>query len=441
MNRGPRWAALAVVLAAGRAAGQPVRESAEVQGPAKTRAAFLTLGGGARSAALADAFVATADDASAGWWNPAGLGRLTEPAALIQHGLLGNGISLACAGGAFRIGPGVMGLNLLAYGFGAYDLRDDTGMNLGSASDWDFATTLSWGMANPHWAGGNGWSGLSLDLVKESIGTVMVAGSLGSIYPIGDRLRVGVALLHLGAGAQGGSLPASARVGAAYETPWAWHPVASLDAIVGLGGQPFGVAVGVEAKPTSFAALRLGYAWHPDDQGLGPLAGLAAGLGCTFRSFGIQYAFRPAGELAPLKSVGAGFGLAMVHRIALTYGVPPAASRSSPEVATLTDTVPARAGSTPATAVQPAVSPGDTAYRAAAAAYAAGKIDTAWVQAYAALKADPAHWQAWQVVGNCQYAKGDVPGALVSFHRSLDLHPDNPALRGFVEAAEKAKPH
>ncbi len=56
---------------------------------------------------------------------------------------------------------------------------------------------------------------------------------------------------------------------------------------------------------------------------------------------------------------------------------------------------------------------------------------------YAAIQLDPNHWQGWQMVGNCQYAKGDLPGAIVSYRRSLSLHPDNPGLRTFLDGLEK----
>jgi cytochrome c-type biogenesis protein CcmH/NrfG len=41
------------------------------------------------------------------------------------------------------------------------------------------------------------------------------------------------------------------------------------------------------------------------------------------------------------------------------------------------------------------------------------------------------------MIGNCQYAKGDLPGALGSYRRSLELHPDNPQLRAFVESQNR----
>ena len=46
---------------------------------------------------------------------------------------------------------------------------------------------------------------------------------------------------------------------------------------------------------------------------------------------------------------------------------------------------------------------------------------------------DANHWQAWQMVGNCQYELGDKAGALVSYQRSLDINPDNPTLKQWAD--------
>ena len=46
---------------------------------------FLRLGAGSRALAMGDAFVALADDATAGYYNPAGLSRLRSTQLLLQH--------------------------------------------------------------------------------------------------------------------------------------------------------------------------------------------------------------------------------------------------------------------------------------------------------------------------------------------------------------------
>ncbi len=57
----------------------------------------------------------------------------------------------------------------------------------------------------------------------------------------------------------------------------------------------------------------------------------------------------------------------------------------------------------------------------------------AWRKAYAILQVDSQHWQAWQIIGNCQKAKGDHDGAQASYKRSLEINPNNPVLRAWEE--------
>jgi len=87
-------------------------------------------------------------------------------------------------------------------------------------------------------------------------------------------------------------------------------------------------------------------------------------------------------------------------------------------------------------AVAPHSDPADALYAEAASLYGAGNYDGSWQKAYAALQANPRHWQSWQMIGNCQYAKGDRAGALQSYNQSLAINPDNPSLRAFVQTLQ-----
>ncbi len=57
--------------------------------------------------------------------------------------------------------------------------------------------------------------------------------------------------------------------------------------------------------------------------------------------------------------------------------------------------------------------------------------------AAAAIKANPRHWRAWSLVGNCQYATGDTEGSLKSYRQSLKINPDNPKLKAWVGQISK----
>lgn len=75
----------------------------------------------------------------------------------------------------------------------------------------------------------------------------------------------------------------------------------------------------------------------------------------------------------------------------------------------------------------------ESLYQESLTLYATQNYDGAWAKAAAAATANPMHWQAWQMIGNCQYAKSDAKGALASYQQALALNPDNPSLRQFVD--------
>jgi tetratricopeptide (TPR) repeat protein len=93
---------------------------------------------------------------------------------------------------------------------------------------------------------------------------------------------------------------------------------------------------------------------------------------------------------------------------------------------------PTQAATTPAPAAAPAAS-ADAIFQQASELYAAGNYNGAWGKAVDALKVDPRHWQSWQMIGNCQYALGDKAGAMTSYQTCLQLNPDNPGLKTWLD--------
>ena len=59
--------------------------SDNVTNVATTSASFLEIGVGSRAVGMGGAFVATANDASAMYWNPAGLGRINRAGIFFVH--------------------------------------------------------------------------------------------------------------------------------------------------------------------------------------------------------------------------------------------------------------------------------------------------------------------------------------------------------------------
>lgn len=75
----------------------------------------------------------------------------------------------------------------------------------------------------------------------------------------------------------------------------------------------------------------------------------------------------------------------------------------------------------------------DSFYQKALAQYNAGDYNGAKDYGNKAVQSDPYHWQAWQMIGNAEYAQGDKQAALKAYDQSLLFNPENPQLRSFVE--------
>jgi hypothetical protein len=308
---GARRLLVAAVAALAVPAGAAVLTGSETYDAGSVRGAFLARGVAARPTAMGGAFTAVADDASAGAWNPAGLGQLTAVSAVATWDAAGLGMGAGYLAGAMPALGGVAGVSLTSVTYGSYDKRDDKGNAAGSESLSEMAFGATWAMASPAFLGGRGWIGGGLEVVSDAVGSSLVGVNLGGLVPLGGTLQAGVAIRHLGPASGGFGLPSVATAGVA------WAPMAlvrvAADAGFGLASGVFTLGVGAEGVPHPMVAIRAGYKLS-GDQGITGLAGLSAGLGLRFRGFGLDYAYQPFGDLATS------------HRIALVYTGQPKAN-------------------------------------------------------------------------------------------------------------------
>lgn len=104
---------------------------------ATTAAQFLKIEIGARGLAMGGAFVATADDATATFWNPAGLAGLTAREVSILHTDWLAGMNLEYGSIVIPAGDHVLGLSLTMLDYGEWDvttidLPEGTGEQFGA---------------------------------------------------------------------------------------------------------------------------------------------------------------------------------------------------------------------------------------------------------------------------------------------------------------------
>jgi hypothetical protein len=98
--------------------------SGSVSNVATTAAPFLEIGVGSRAIGMGGAFVATANDATAMYWNPAGLGRLSHPELIFIHTEWIAEINFDFAGGVIPLGQiGTLGASITTVSMDAMEVR------------------------------------------------------------------------------------------------------------------------------------------------------------------------------------------------------------------------------------------------------------------------------------------------------------------------------
>lgn len=109
--------------------------------------AFLRVGVGSRALGMGGAFVAVADDATASYWNPAGLGLVRELQISAAYTALSLGREYSFAGIAVPLGAwGTLGANWMNFGVKNIDGRDQTGLPTGMFSNNEQALLLTYGV-------------------------------------------------------------------------------------------------------------------------------------------------------------------------------------------------------------------------------------------------------------------------------------------------------
>jgi len=278
---------------------------------ATTGAAFLKIPVGPRVCGTGEAAVAYIDDASALFYNPAGLANVPTYNALLAHNQWFLDMNHEYVAGVYGTeGLGKFGLAFDYWGSGSIqgiNIRGETIPDyLISAADWSLNLGYARSISDFSF-------GLGLKFIHEqheSLSTSAVAVDAGAMYktPL-EGLRAGVSVANIGTKAklyeESYDLPLQGRLGWRYD-----RGILGVmqDFILSETEKP-GIAAGVECRPVQVLALRVGYRTGSDVDGF---SGLRAGLGLFLHGIGVDYAFAPYGKL------GAS------HRISISYNGPAA---------------------------------------------------------------------------------------------------------------------
>lgn len=266
---------------------------------------FLKAGQGPRAAGLGEAYTALTGDASAVFWNPAGLARVAKSEFALSHHQWFTGITDEVAHAAVRAGPGSLGLGLGFSREGGIEEWTEENLPGDTFGTWDGILSAGYGVSLGRFSAGAG-----AKLVTEDLHAAQAWGAgidLGFMMEPVEQLSAGAALRHLGGLAFPGGvepLPAELALGAGYR----WRGlVGGLDIVVPFDNVP-NLRVGVEYAFVPEFCLRVGYRSGPQSLArLGALSGLTAGLGVSISGLGLDYAFAPYGELGAVHRIGLRF--------------------------------------------------------------------------------------------------------------------------------------
>ncbi len=157
-------------------------------------ASFLKIGAGARAIALGGAFVAVADDASAGYWNPAGLAQLSGPVISLADRVPvmdTDYASMAIASPVWKLG--YLGLNAIYYGCGDVPVYDSHGVSKGVLTDREAAVILSYAYKLNQLSVGVNGKYIYQDIADDFVSTESdgIGADVSVLYEIFRSLTVG----------------------------------------------------------------------------------------------------------------------------------------------------------------------------------------------------------------------------------------------------------
>ncbi|GEM_PF-1015521 len=161
--------------------------------------AYLQAGAGVRALGLGGAFVAVANDVTAGYWNPAGLARLPEPQFAGMYSVLSLDRKYNYVAAAYPFGAaGTIGVSWVNYQVGQIEARDRESVVAGKFSNQENALLISYGKKlHPALALGGGIKLLRHDLAQRSASG---AGyDLGVLFQPSEVFALGGSLQNLGA--------------------------------------------------------------------------------------------------------------------------------------------------------------------------------------------------------------------------------------------------
>ncbi|MCI0329987.1 MAG: PorV/PorQ family protein [candidate division Zixibacteria bacterium] len=274
------------------------------EGSSGTSSLFL-LGAGTRAMGMGGSFVSVADDASAVFWNPAGLARLSFGELGFSHVTLPEGSEYDFAGLAYpTVKAGSFALGFLRVGTDGIFSRDERAVDMGSVSFSETQILLAYGHSLfkfIHVGGsfklyGQSLAGFSANAAGADVG-VLVEPHEGLFFGVNAQ---DVVSSDLKLKDSKESIPRNFKAGASYLLPLRQSLVGIRAAVDAEKSEDAPVAwhAGAEMSYRGSFFIRGGY--DRED--------LTFGVGLAYNRLGLDYAFKPQPE-----------GLAASHRFGFSF--------------------------------------------------------------------------------------------------------------------------
>lgn len=261
--------------------------------PGNTGLAFLKIGAGGRAVGMGEAFTAISNDASATYWNPAGLASLSRSQLLFTHNTWFQGISHSYASFVFPVKTNYFGLSFLSTNVDGIELRVNPSTEpLYTIDAHDIMVGLSYARKYHN----DLQLGVTLKYLYEKIyleSSYGVALDLGMIYHMPfERLSAGIVIQNLGQMSEFKeerlTLPTMAKVGLGYSLPADRYGRFTFVAdIIQIFNANFHSHYGFEYELKNIFAIRVGYLAGYDERSV------QGGLGIRLNRYLIDYAYVP----------------------------------------------------------------------------------------------------------------------------------------------------
>jgi len=263
-------------------------------GGGTTGLAFLRIGVGARAAGLGEAYTALATDATATYWNPAGLAALPGSQIAFTHTEWLQDIRSEFLAFAFPAFGGHIGLSVNSTNVGGIERRvGPSDEPLGTIASHDLAFGVSYGRA----LGAGLRAGLTVKYLYEKIyveSTSGVAFDLGlSLQPFGEGLTLAAVLQNLGSmnalRQESVELPSTVRVGFAYHLalPAVTGGLTLAADAVKVKARDLRGHFGAELEVLQYLGFRIGYQTGAEE------TGVSGGVGVAYKRYRLDYGYMP----------------------------------------------------------------------------------------------------------------------------------------------------